>query len=55
MFTEVETDWRSSKFGKMKVPGTEEDRWFDLTAGLGSYITLLGRVWEKRIKIINNW
>lgn len=50
MFTEVETDWRSSKFGKMKVPGTEEDRWLDLTAGLGSYITLLGRLWEKESK-----
>ena len=37
-FTEVEFDPRSSKFGKARIPGT--DRWFDLTVGLGSYVTL---------------
>lgn len=41
-FGEVEWDPRSSKFGKVKLEGT--DRWFDLTAGLGSYITLASRV-----------
>jgi len=42
MFTEVETDPRSSKFGKAKVPGTK-DTWTDLSGGMGSYITLAAR------------
>lgn len=42
LFTEVEFDPRSSKFGKMKMPGSK-DRWIDLTAGIGSYITLASR------------
>ncbi len=42
LFTDVETDPRSSKFGKMKIPGSK-DRWIDLTAGIGSYITLASR------------
>lgn len=41
-FTDVEFDPRSSKFGKAKIPNT--DRWIDLTAGLGSYMTLASRV-----------
>jgi hypothetical protein len=36
-FTEVEIDPRSSNFGKMKVG---DNTWVDLTAGLGSYISL---------------
>jgi len=39
MFTDVEFDPRSSKFGKAKIPGSK-DLWVDLTGGLGSYITL---------------
>lgn len=39
-FTDVEFDPRSSRFGKIKVPGTENDRWIDVTGGLGSVITL---------------
>lgn len=42
-FTDVEFDPRSSKFGKAKVPGSQ-DTWVDLTAGLGSYITLASRI-----------
>ena len=42
LFTEVEIDPRSSKFGKMLIPGSE-DRWVDLTGGIGSYITLAAR------------
>ena len=42
LFTDVEYDPRSSKFGKARIPGT--NRWVDLTAGLGSYITLATRV-----------
>jgi hypothetical protein len=42
LFTEVETDPRSSKFGKMKVPGSK-DTWIDLTAGIGSYIVLASK------------
>jgi len=42
LFTEVETDPRSSKFGKMKIPGSE-DTWVDISGGLGSYITLAAR------------
>jgi hypothetical protein len=41
--TEVEFDPRSSKFGKAKVPGSE-DRWIDLTGRLGSYVTLAARM-----------
>lgn len=40
-FGDVEWDWRSANFGKMKVAGS--DAWIDLTAGLGSYLTLVGR------------
>jgi len=43
LFTDVENDPRSSKFLKAKIPGTE-DRWIDLSAGLGSYMTLASRV-----------
>lgn len=43
MFTEVETDPRSSKFGKMKVPGSK-DTWIDLTAGLGGYISIASKL-----------
>jgi len=39
MFTDVESDPRSSKFGKAKIPGSK-DLWVDLTGGLGSYIVL---------------
>lgn len=42
LFTDVEFDPRSSKFGKARIPGTE--RWIDMTAGLGSYITLATRI-----------
>lgn len=49
LFTEVESDPRSSKFGKMKVPGSK-DTWIDLTAGLGSYITLASRVATQQSK-----
>ena len=38
-FTKVETDPRSSRFGKMKVG----ENWIDLTAGLGSYIVLASK------------
>lgn len=37
LFTDVEMNPLSSKFGKAKVPGSK-DTWVDLTAGLGSYI-----------------
>lgn len=40
-FGEVETDPRSSNFGKIKVPGSKS--WIDLTAGLGSYVTLAAK------------
>jgi hypothetical protein len=43
LFTEVEIDPRSSKFGKMKIPGSK-DTWVDLTGGLGSYIVAASRV-----------
>ena len=46
---EVETDWRSSKFGKMKVPGSK-DTWIDLTAGLGGYISLAAKQWTGQSK-----
>jgi len=39
LFTEVETDPVSTNFMRMKVG----DRWIDLSAGLGSYITLVAR------------
>jgi hypothetical protein len=42
LFTDVEFDPRSSKFGKMKIPGSR-DTYIDLTGGIGSYITLLWR------------
>jgi hypothetical protein len=42
-FTDVETDTRSSKFGKFKVPGSKNE-WVDLTSGLGSYIVLASRI-----------
>jgi len=41
LFTDVDFDPRSSKFGKARIPGT--NRWVDMTAGLGSYITLATR------------
>lgn len=40
-FGEVETDPRSSNFGKVRMPNT--DAWIDLTAGIGSYITLASK------------
>ncbi len=40
-FTDVEWNPLSSRFGKFKLPGS--DKWIDLTAGLGSYITLATR------------
>lgn len=43
MFTDVEWDMRSSKFGKMKVPGSS-DTWVDITGGLASYIVLATRI-----------
>lgn len=43
LFTDVEFDPRSSKFGKMKVPGSK-DTWVDISGGLGSYITLTSRI-----------
>jgi len=43
LFTDVEIDIRSSKFLKARIPGTE-DRWIDLSAGLGSYLTLAARI-----------
>lgn len=39
---EVEFDPRSSKFGKVKLPGSK-DTWIDLTAGLGGYISVLAK------------
>jgi len=56
LFTDVEFDPRSSKFGKMKIPGSE-DRWVDLTAGLGSYVVLttkqaLGQTKTQKGKIV---
>lgn len=36
---DVETDWRSSNFGKMKVGNT----YYDLTNGFGQYIRLFGQ------------
>jgi len=41
LFNEVEWDPRSTNFGKMRIDGT--NRWIDLTAGLGSQITLIAR------------
>lgn len=43
LFTDVEWNPQSSKFGKAKVPGSK-DTWVDLTAGIGSYITLASRI-----------
>lgn len=43
LFTDVEWDARSSKFGKAKIPGSK-DTYIDLTAGLGSYIVFLNRL-----------
>lgn len=40
-FGEVEWDPRSTNFGKIKLSGT--NNWIDLTAGIGSYITLTSR------------
>lgn len=40
-FGEVEGDPRSTNFGKMRIEGT--NNWVDLTAGIGSYITLASR------------
>lgn len=40
-FGKVEFDTRSSNFGKVKLDGT--DAWVDLTAGIGSYITLAAK------------
>lgn len=37
---DVETDWRSSNFGKMKVGNS----YYDLTAGFGLYVRLLGQM-----------
>lgn len=47
MFTEVETDPRSSKFGKMKIGN---NTWVDLTGGLGSYIVLASRTAKRETK-----
>lgn len=49
MFTEVEFDSRSSKFGKMKLPGSK-DTWIDLTGGLGGYIVLARRIQTGEVK-----
>lgn len=49
LFTDVETDPRSSKFGKMKLPGSK-DTWIDLTAGQGSYITAASRIISQESK-----
>ena len=43
LFTDVEWNPLSSKFGKMKVPGSK-DTWLDLTAGHGSYITTASKI-----------
>lgn len=40
-FGEVEGDMRSTNFGKMRIDGT--NNWIDLTAGIGSYLTLAAR------------
>lgn len=40
-FGKVEFDPRSSNFGKVKLDGTRN--WVDLTAGIGSYITLAAK------------
>lgn len=37
---DVETDWRSSNFGKMKVGNS----YYDLTAGFGLYVRLVGQM-----------
>lgn len=47
-FGEVEWDPRSTKFGRVRIPGT--NRWIDLTAGLGSYVTLAARQATKSTK-----
>lgn len=47
LFTDVETDPRSSKFGKAKVGG---NTYVDLTGGLGSYITLGARLGTQQSK-----
>jgi hypothetical protein len=49
LFTDVEVDPRSSKFGKMKVPGSK-DTWVDISGGLGSYITLASRIATQETK-----
>lgn len=41
LFRPVETDPRSSKFGKVNVGN---NTWVDITGGLGSYITLASRI-----------
>lgn len=51
-FTDVEFDPRSSKFGKMKLPGSK-DVWIDITGGLGSYITLASRIATQKSKSAN--
>jgi len=42
LFTDVGTNPIDSRFGKARIPGT--NRWVDLTAGAGSYVTLASRL-----------
>lgn len=49
LFTDVEWNPQSSKFGKMKLPGSK-DTWIDITGGLGSYMTLAGRIATQKSK-----
>lgn len=44
LFTDVGFDPKESTFGKMRIPGT--DKWIDLTGGLASYLTLVGRQYK---------
>jgi len=49
LFTDVEFNPLSSKFGKAKVPGSK-DTWTDLTGGMGSYITAASRIARQKSK-----
>lgn len=49
LITDVEWNPQSSKFGKAKLPGSK-DTWIDLTGGLGSYMTLAGRIATQKSK-----
>ena len=49
LFTDVEWNPLSSKFGKAKVPGSK-DTWVDLTAGMGSYITTASKIAFQKTK-----